>query len=312
MPELTFLLVLTAQRDLWWWSNGFASVFFPEHDAPEESLLLDHAASPRDSEVPSSISPSSFVLIANQETFCLPSPKFAVRPRVGLLPDRRELAPNRLDGFSRPASVRPHRTPLSCNPLPAPFFVLRGLSERCEPSQPLPVPIYGSARDYAVRPSVSAAALATDQASAATHLSSCSSSPQRLAFPSRPVSSPSVSRPRFIPGSVPGVVLQSQIHERRWKKIFLIWQDLEPYFMPHSSFAKYVPPCMVRVAQTHKHGFVRFTQASPEKLDSATDRGRLTTRESSHGSGALPIPFLVSGGESASVTGDRNLIPGLG
>ena len=77
-------------------------------------------------------------------------------------------------------------------------------------------------------------------------------------------------------------------------------------------FAKYVSPCMVRVAQTHKHGFVRFTQASPEKLDSATDQGRLTTRESSHGSGALPIPFLVSGGESASVTGDRNLIPGLG
>ena len=38
---------------------------------------------------------------------------------------------------------------------------------------------------------------------------------------------------------------------------------------------------MVRVAQTHKHGFVRFTQASPEKLDSATDQGRLTTRESS-------------------------------
>ena len=77
-------------------------------------------------------------------------------------------------------------------------------------------------------------------------------------------------------------------------------------------FAKYISPCMVRVAQTHKHGFVRFTQASPEKLDSATDRGRLTTRESSHGSGALPIPFLVSGDESASVTGDRNLIPGLG
>ena len=45
--------------------------------------------------------------------------------------------------------------------------------------------------------------------------------------------------------------------------------------------AKYVSPCMVRVAQTHKHGFVRFTQASQEKLDSATDRGRLTTRESS-------------------------------
>ena len=43
----------------------------PEHVPPEESLLLDHAASPRDSEVPSSISPSSFVLIANQETFCL-------------------------------------------------------------------------------------------------------------------------------------------------------------------------------------------------------------------------------------------------
>ena len=152
----------------------------PEHDPPEESLLLDHAASPRDSEVPSSISPSSFVLIGNQETFCLPSPKFAVRPRVGLLHNhsgpvfRRELAPNRLDGFSRPASVRPHRTPLSCNPLPAPFFALRGLSERCEPSQPLPVPIYGSARDYAVRSSVSAAALATDQAFAATHLSSCS------------------------------------------------------------------------------------------------------------------------------------------
>ena len=84
----------------------------PEHDPPEESLLLDHAASPRDSEVPSSISPSSFVLIGNHETFCLPSPKFAVRPRVGLLQDnsgpvfRRELAPNRLDGFSRPASVR--------------------------------------------------------------------------------------------------------------------------------------------------------------------------------------------------------------
>ena len=121
----------------------------PEHDPPEESLLLDHAASPRDSEVPSSISPSSFVLIGNHETFCLPSPKFAVRPRVGLLQDnsgpvfRRELAPNRLDGFSRPASVRPHRTPLSCNPLPAPFFALRGLSERCEPSQPLPVPVYG-------------------------------------------------------------------------------------------------------------------------------------------------------------------------
>ena len=81
----------------------------PEHDPPEESLLLDHAASPRDSEVPSSISPSSFVLIGNHETFCLPSPKFAVRPRVGLLQDnsgpvfRRELAPNRLDGFSRPA-----------------------------------------------------------------------------------------------------------------------------------------------------------------------------------------------------------------
>ena len=104
----------------------------PEHDPPEESLLLDHAASTRDSEVPSSISPSSFVLIGNHETFCLPSPKFAVRPRVGLLQDnsgpvfRRELAPNRLDGLSRPASVRPHRTPLSCNPLPAPFFALRG------------------------------------------------------------------------------------------------------------------------------------------------------------------------------------------
>ena len=37
----------------------------PEHDPPEESLLLDHAASPRDSEVPSSISASSFVLVVS-------------------------------------------------------------------------------------------------------------------------------------------------------------------------------------------------------------------------------------------------------
>ena len=87
----------------------------PEHDPPEESLLLDHAASPRDSEVPSSTSPSSFVLIGNHETFCLPSPKFAVRPRVGLLQDnsgpvfRRELAPNRLDlGVTGPLFLATH------------------------------------------------------------------------------------------------------------------------------------------------------------------------------------------------------------
>ena len=179
----------------------------PEHDPPEESLLLDHAASPRTSEVAISNSPSSFVLIGPRETFFLPSPKFAVRPRSGLLQDsagpvfRRELAPNWLDGFSRPASVRPHRTPLSCNPLPAPFFALRGLSERCEPSQPLPVPVYGSARDYATRPFASVAAAAADKASAAVPLSSCASSPQLLSVSSRPVSSPAVSRPRFSPGS---------------------------------------------------------------------------------------------------------------
>ena len=53
----------------------------PERDPPEESLLLDHAASPRASEVAISNSPSSFVLIGPRETFFLPSPKFAVRPR---------------------------------------------------------------------------------------------------------------------------------------------------------------------------------------------------------------------------------------
>ena len=91
-----------------------------------------------------------------------------------------------------------------------------------------------SARDYATRPFASVAAVAADKASAAVPLSPRASSPQRLSVSSRPVSSPAVSQPRFSPGSAPGV-LQSEIHERRWKKIFLIWQNLEPYLMPHSS-----------------------------------------------------------------------------
>ena len=71
-------------------------------------------------------------------------------------------------------------------------------------------------------------------------------------------------------------------------------------------------PHVWSVLRRHTSTVLYVLLKPPEKLDSTTDQGRLTTRESSHGSGALPIPFLVSGGESASVTGDRNLIPGLG
>ena len=126
----------------------------PERDPTAESLLLEHAAS----EVDISDASSGFVLIGPRETFLLPSPKFAVRPRSVLLQDssgplcRRELAPNLVDGVSRPALVRPHRSPPSCNPLPPPFFALRGLAERGEPAQPLPVPVYGSARVTRVGP----------------------------------------------------------------------------------------------------------------------------------------------------------------
>ena len=105
----------------------------PELDPTADSLLLERAAS-RPSEVAISDSSSGFVFIGPHETFLLPSPKFAVRPRSVLLQDssgpvfRRELAPNR-GGLSRPASVRPRRSPPSCNPLPPPFFALRGLFE---------------------------------------------------------------------------------------------------------------------------------------------------------------------------------------
>ena len=116
----------------------------PERDPAAESLLLEHAASPRPSEVAISDASSGFVLIGPRETFLLPSPKFAVRPRSVLLQDssgpvfRRELAPNRVDGFSRPALVRPHRSPPSCNPLPL-SVVNQPISSSSPPVSPPPV-----------------------------------------------------------------------------------------------------------------------------------------------------------------------------
>ena len=113
-----------------------------------------------------------------QSPFLRPSPKFAVRPSAFMLQDgsgpvfRRELAPNRVDGFARPASVRPRRSRPSSNPLPPPFFALRGLPERCEPVQPLPVPVYGSARDYAMWPAASISASAAVTASTAAPMPS--------------------------------------------------------------------------------------------------------------------------------------------
>ena len=55
-----------------------------------------------------------------------------------------------------------------------------------------------------------------------------------------------LSPPRFGPGSAAGVVLQSEIHEKRWKKIFLIWQDLEPHLVPHSSLLQGLAPSRFR------------------------------------------------------------------
>ena len=205
------------------------------------SLPREPAASPRPSDFSISDASSSFVFVGKQEPFLRPSPKFACWPSSVMLQDgsgpvfRRELAPNRVDGFSRPASVRPRRSEPSGTPLPPPFFALRGLPERFEPVKPLPVPAYGSARDYSTPPSASSASSAVVAASAATSMPSRGSLLQVLSSSSDPGSEPTSSRPRFCPGSAPGVVLQSEIHERRWKKIFLIWQDLEPHLVPHSS-----------------------------------------------------------------------------
>ena len=138
------------------------------------------------------------------------------------------------------------RNDSSGTPLQLPFFALRGLPERFEPVKPLPVPAYGSARDYARWPSASGVSAAPVAASVSTPAASHGSLLQVPSSSPHPGVKPASGRPRFGPGSPAGVVLQSEIHEKRWKKIFFLWQDLELQLVPHSSLLQGLPTSRFR------------------------------------------------------------------